>query len=366
MSNQRIDLKKENKWEVVPYSLGDLAGVGKFFKTQFKGTAPYGSMGYFNWKIYDNIVGRGILNLIKDSEKIIATTSLTPKSLIINGEAVIAGEIGDAYTDSKYQGQGIFSKLANAALNDGKEGAIDLVYATPDESSPSLPIFRKRLNFIPFSAMNLHSLSYKISIGPFLRKKIPWYFADLAGLCSSYMSFIFFTIKLGLVKKYKGAIVETSDTISEDWNTFWQEAISAYDFIFERDAKSITWRYIDNPNEYKFLLLKKNKRLCGYMIYRVISNENDRFITIADYLTLPEYSKGLNNLIKKVVKEAVKIGASSINTWSVEDSDYYVSFQKMGFLKRSTVVPVYFQNGFNLKPVEIDSFHFTMGDTDNV
>ena len=57
----------------------------------------YENMGFFNWKIVDNYIQPGIINLIKDGSRIASTTSVTPKLLVYKGEVINAAEIGDIF-----------------------------------------------------------------------------------------------------------------------------------------------------------------------------------------------------------------------------------------------------------------------------
>ena len=59
------------------------------------GSGDYGNMGFFYWKIISNYIRPGIINLIKDGDRIASTTSVTPKLLVYENEVINAAEIGD-------------------------------------------------------------------------------------------------------------------------------------------------------------------------------------------------------------------------------------------------------------------------------
>ena len=109
---------EKKRWLPIPFSREDLPAIGLFFKELYNGINEYGSMGFFQWKIVDNYVQTGIINLIKDDNKIVSTTSITPKKLFIRGEVYDAAEIGDTYTHPNYWRQGMFSTLINQTSKD--------------------------------------------------------------------------------------------------------------------------------------------------------------------------------------------------------------------------------------------------------
>lgn len=359
---------KQNKkiWNIFPYKKEDLYSIGQFFKEHLDGNIPYGSMGYFNWKICNNPTAPGIINLIKDDSKIVAITSLTPKSLFLKGIKIKAGEIGDAYTASDYKGQGMFPKLSNQAMIDGENIGVNLIYATPNQYSPSLPVFIKKLNYEVFSPIPLESISFQIGIKKYLDRRLHWILSATISLFFSFISYLLYLLKSLFIKRNKNTVVELSDDIPADIDLFWEEVRGNYDFIFERDSKMMLWRYVSNPNKYQFLTLRLDNKLTAYMVYRVIPGETESGIIIADYLTLPGRSTDLKILIDKLLQFSFKQGISHINTWCVSGSPYFKTFKAFGFLKRATVFLLCYQNDFARKIDQINTCHFTIGDTDNV
>lgn len=359
---------KENRkvWDIVPYCQNDLSKIGQFFKEHFNGNNPYGGMGYFNWKICSNTTAPGIINLIKDDGKIVAITSLTPKSLFLKGVKIKAGEIGDAYTASDYKGQGMFPSLATQSMVDGGNIGVELIFATPNEYSPSLPVFRKKLNYDVLSPIPLESLSFQINIKSYLDRRLHWTISATLSLFFSFFSYFFYLFKSSFIQRNNNMVVELADDIPSDMDLFWETVRDNYDFIFERDSKMMLWRYISNPNKYQFLTLRVDGKLSAYLVYRVAPGEKENSIIIADYLTLPGRSGDISNLIDKLVQISFKLGISTINTWSIKDSPYFKIFKGFGFLRRATVFVVCYQNQFTREIDQLDSCHFTIGDTDNV
>ena len=123
MNSEKLKEKpiQKKKWSHIPYERMDLPAIGLFFKELYMGQGDYGNMGFFHWKIVDNYIQPGVVNLIKDGNRIASTTSVTPKLLVYKGEIVNAAEIGDTYTHPDYWWQRTFSLL----INQTRENAIN-------------------------------------------------------------------------------------------------------------------------------------------------------------------------------------------------------------------------------------------------
>ena len=143
-------------------------------------------MGYFHWKIVANYLNPGIINLVKDNNRIASTTSITPKSLIFKNSNVIAAEIGDTYTHPEYWRQGMFSLLINQSRKDAEDSDVKFIYGTPNKLS--LPGYQKKANFDIIKNLNVKSLVFPINIENKIIKKSHWIFGRIIG----YLSTLFF------------------------------------------------------------------------------------------------------------------------------------------------------------------------------
>ena len=130
---------------ITPIVRDQLFSLDLFFKNQFKGKSRYGTMGSFFWKIFTNPFGKGFVNAIHHEGNIVATTSITPKSLFIKQVEYTAAEIGDTYTDRKFQGRGLFSLLVNESRKVANDAEIKFIYGTPNNQS--LPGYIKNTGF---------------------------------------------------------------------------------------------------------------------------------------------------------------------------------------------------------------------------
>ena len=354
----------KNKWSHIPFKMKDLPEIGLFFKKQYKGLGVYGSMGYFNWKIIENYLQPGIINLIKDNKKIASVTSITPKSLIYEGEAVKAAEIGDTYTDPTYQRQGMFALLINQTRKDAEKTGIKFIYGTPNQES--LPGYEKKANFIKIQNIKIKSLILPIDYRYVIQKKSSWIISNLASPLFTILFYFFHKIKIFVFFNDKSFNYELVGELPQDWDEFWSRAKKGYSFILNRNFKATSWRYFSNPNKYSMIIIRKNKTLVGYIVYRIIADEASKSIMIADYLSLPGQEKSIFKGINHIVEYAFLTGASNLVIWCTEKSPFYNIFKFYGFLSRGRIPLICFKNEIFNKIVNCASFHFTMGDSDNV
>jgi hypothetical protein len=355
---------QKKKWSHIPYEKIDLPAIGLFFKELYTGQGDYGNMGFFHWKIVDNYIQPGIINLIKDGSRIASTTSVTPKLLLYKNKVIKVAEIGDTYTHPDYWRQGMFSLLINQSRKDAENKDINFVYGTPNELS--LPGYQKKANFDIIQNLHVRSLTFPVDIRTRVQKRSHWIFGSIIGSIFSIFSFFYFKIKNIIFFLDKSIVVEEKNQIPQDWNDFWNQAMQGYDFIINRNIEATTWRYINNPNKYKLITLRKNEVLIGYLVCRNIHDEEVKRIIIADYLTLPGEEKTLFIGINYIINRAFKIGANQVDLWCVEDSPYFRVFKKKGFFARENVLVICYQNEFAKQVENCMSWHFTIGDSDNI
>jgi len=364
-SNKQIDKSvPKNKWAHTPFKQKDLPAIGLFFKELYKNQGAYGNMGFFHWKIVDNYIQPGIINLIKDGNKIASTTSVTPKLLVCKGEEIKVAEIGDTYTHPDYWRQGMFSLLINQTRKDAEKKGINFVYGTPNKLS--LPGYQKKANFNIIQNLHVRSLIFPVNIKPNIQKRSHWIPGSIIGSIVSIFSYFYFKIKNIFFFLDKTLVVEEINQVPHDWSNFWNQAKQEFEFIINRDAKAMVWRYLDNPNKYKLILLRKKKTLVGYMVYRLINDDIFKNIMIADYLTLPGEENAIYVGINHIINNAFKIGVNQVGLWCVEDGSYFKLLKKKGFFARGNVPVICYQNEFAQEINNCTSWHFTIGDSDNI
>ncbi|MDP4681123.1 MAG: GNAT family N-acetyltransferase [Cyclobacteriaceae bacterium] len=342
----------------------DLFDLDLFFKKQYTGQSRYGTMGSFYWKIFKNPHMEGFVNLIKDRSKIVACTSITPKSLLVNNKLIPAAEIGDTYTDIEYQGKGLFSTLINQSREEANELGIKFVYGTPNNQS--LPGYQKRANFDVVESIDVRSLRFQVIVDKVLRKKGGWFLANLGNLAFGFFVRVYNTW-LNLKSPLESfIIVEEKLELPPDWNNFWAKASAEWDFIFNKDFDSMFWRYMQSPDKYKLLVLRSNLDMVGFCVCRFVSDVSGTNIVISDFLTLREHSESLKSAIRHLISLGLEKEVKSISLWCEAKSPYFLVFRSSGFLNVSSIPLITHKDAFLEHLKSIERPHFVMGDSDNI
>jgi hypothetical protein len=342
----------------------ELFKLDTFFKRQFSGSYRYGTMGYFFWKIFLNPFREGFVNLIKNGNDIAATTSITPKSLVLNQKLVSVAEIGDTYTDSLFQGRGYFSTLVNESCVKAELMGIELVYGTPNNQS--LPAYLKKTKFKNITLFDIRSFNYLLRVDHILLPKVGRLFADLI---DSFFRLLVIAHSFFLWYQSSGkefSKIEHLTDLPLDWDDFWNDCLGSWDFIFCRDVKSMSWRFFSNPEKYSFLVVRSIDRIVGYVVYKINSDLSQSTLVIADFLFLEGFETEFNSCLKLLRKIAIDKRLNSISLWCDNKSVYRVALKKSGFIVGSNF-PVIFSNSEVFKGLgQSARIHFTLADSDNV
>lgn len=350
--------------KVVKISQNRLFELDNFFKVQFKGETRYGTMGSFFWKIFFNPVDDGIINVIEENQNIVATTSITPKKMLLNQVEFLVGEIGDTYTDRKFQGRGFFSMLVNESRSMAMNSGMKLIYGTPNDQS--LPGYIKNNGFKIVNEIQIESLRFELKVYHLFHKKIGKFLASI--LNSFFYLFIimynFFLNFLNLSRK--NYYLNESSILDKNWNVFWNEVSEEWDFIFSRDYESLYWRFFLNPETYSFITVKEKDKIVGYTVYKILPDKIGNRAVIADFLFLKNHSNAFNYCIKEIKKRSMDLDLNSITIWCDSKSIYRKNLIKNGFIAFRKIPLICFIDDFLLTIKWGKKIHFTMSDTDNI
>ena len=334
--------------------------IEKFFKIQFKGNYSYGDIEYFYWKLFKNKTQNGFINYYIKKDKIIATTSITPKTVLINQIKYIVGEIGDTYVDKKYSGRGLFLNLVKKSKIDSKK--LHFIYGTPNHLS--LPIYLKYCDFKKNNLFKIYSFVYPLSIKHILRKKVGKSLAFLINIFFNIFqktNLFYLKIKHSFNVNYKYIKV---NSFNQFFDNFWDKASKEWDFIFLRNKKMLVWRFDENPRKYSKLIFKFNNEIIGYLVYFNNHDSINPKIIIADFLFLKKHISAFDYALFILKKIASKEKVDSINLWYSVQS-MFTNILSRGFYKNKEV-PLIFNLANNCEGNTLTNVHFTISDSDNI
>lgn len=352
------------RWTVSSYEKDDLSSIGQFFRRVHTGYGTHGSMEYFQWKIIENPMKSGVINIVRTPTGIGSVTSLTPKVLFFKGIPLLASEIGDTFTDPAYQRQGMFSQLVNQTRLDGNSLGIDLIYGTPNDQS--LPGYEKHADFKTIKEIKVLTLNFPIHVQRALQKRLPWIMASTGGFLWTLLVQSWLWAQV-LLNARHGWRIEKVSVLPVDWDSFWDEARSTSDFLFSRKREYLKWRYFDNPYRYHVLIARRAGRICGYLVYRLVADEQMPTLRIADYLSVPGQERVLSSLLNCAVRAALEMGALKVSAWCPLSNPHFRQFRAYGF-QTGGEIPVICHQCTIAKKIEQEcqTWHFSLGDSDNV
>ena len=279
-------------------------------------------------------------------------------------QKLAVAEIGDTYTGEKFQRRGLFVSLVSAISSLDVNSKFDFIYGTPN--SQSLPGYLKKTSFQLLANLKVCSWLMPLST-KIVHRKIPRIPVSLIKIADSVLIFML-NLHLRLIKIIQPTVVSIAEStiLPDDWNSFATQFTSQFDHVFCRSKASVEWRFIASPLKYRKLFLLLNGQTIGYIFYREVLQDYGTTVIIADYGVLENKRHLFKYLFACAVKQALDIGAKSINGWCVEKSQLACFLKNIAFIS-NTPVPVIARNhkdsNFSLLA---GNWHFTIGDTDNI
>lgn len=281
---------------------------------------------WWQWMFRDGPMGPALIMLAESKQKIIGQTASVFVPIKIGDKATRATHGVDLMVHPDYRLQGVFIALGSALIESTKGIYRSIAYGTPNDQSG--PGFKKYL--------------HNMSIGevPLLHKVIDWG----AVLKNRYRIPVFIGKMLGYVQERitnrlpspKDAAIKVEEVFSFDEriDKFWRQASGIKNIMVVKDMKYLNWRYVAKPgNEYKILIAKKRQEIVGYIVLKLEKNGLSRGY-IVDLLALPGDDIIAALLITKGIRYFKEQGAVKVSCWMFEDTPYYNTLRKLGFVRR--------------------------------
>ena len=135
MSGQRT-------WAIRELVETDLPRIGELFEQVMGFRRPEG---HNQWKFVDNPAGRPLGMVAGVGDRIVGQYALWPTYLRLGADVVLGAQSLDTMTHPDYQGQGMFTVLANACMDLAVQRGVLALYGFPNPNS--YPGFVRKLNW---------------------------------------------------------------------------------------------------------------------------------------------------------------------------------------------------------------------------
>lgn len=276
---------------------------------------------YLNWQYLENPSGKPFLFISKE----LITNALAGQYLVIPLKFGILKEIVlgslslNTLTSPKFQGRGLFTKMAKATYEDCAKNNAFFTIGFPNPQS--YPGFVKNLNFEHLGDIPLlvKPLKYgKILFSYFKKNK-----AKHGG-----------TIKLDTITNANIKLFDFNDEETEEkYNTFWNSANQQYTVSIDKNFTFLNWRYNEIPTrKYKLFYFEEDNIIKGIIILKAEHVWGFNVGIIMDILVLDnnlQVGKKLLKHSKKIFKKANLDFITGLHS----NSNEYVIFKKSNYFK---------------------------------
>jgi hypothetical protein len=299
-----------------------------FWEEYLPGTPPR----RFEWLNQGNPAGPAIWFFAFDEKnnELAGVISIMPKEIILKGQTIRGGILGDFMVSSKYRVFGPNLQLPRTVSSHLKDLSFDFFYTVPNPES------EKIINRIGFKhAGVMHSLVKLLKTKPYLNK----YLHSSAG---PYLS-PFTDIGLRIISRetYVSAsgVCEEVSVIDESFDVLWKKIIMQQPLMIGNHSSSyITWRYLHNPL-YNFRVLTYREELKGELLGFIVFTIDQEKLYIFDIIAVNKTC--VHKLLKKIVGVGRIEKCVSINIDVFETNPLLPTLKSFGFLHARSDTAVY-------------------------
>jgi GNAT superfamily N-acetyltransferase len=281
---------------------------------------------WWKWMYRDSPAGPALVMLAEAKQKIVGQHAIMPVSLKIGDQVTKGGHGFDLMVHPEYRHQGMFRTLGTELAKSAGARGRSVSYGTPNNQSH--PGFVKWLKASDVFEVPL--LTKVIAWGTVLKKRfgIPTFAGNLLGNAWERM-----TNRVS-PSPHADVKVEQVSSFNERIDTFWLKASVIKNIMVVKDMKYLNWRYVAKPGkEYKILIAKKQQEIVGYIVLKLEKNGLSRGY-IVDLLALPGDDIIAALLITKGIRYFKEQGAVKVSCWMFEETPYYNTLRKLGFVRR--------------------------------
>jgi hypothetical protein len=309
------------------YTIGDETKILDLFKLVFKKEM---SLDYWNWRFKRNPIGKVMIQLMYDEQKLIGHYAVCPIVLKYKEMEITTALSMTTMTHPDYNGKGVFSTLAiELYKKENQINNLQSVWGFPNVNSHYG--FIKNLNWkdvcqIPTLSKNINQL-------------------DIPEI-SDYFT---------LIQVFK----KTSDAVLLNYN-------NGYACQVKRDSFYLNWRYVENPsNSYDIFTNQTETEFFVTKVFKSFSDQETYEIDVLECLILANM-QSVKELISKILHHYKNYNLAKINIWMPHNHPLHILFERSNFLLSE---PVTFF-GVNVMAEDreemLDSrqWYFSMGDSD--
>lgn len=320
--------------EVTPELLGRVAGL---LQRAFDGWPDLGlsvsATDHLKWKMNGVLPDLPAGIIAEIDGRLASYRTLLGRRLRVKQEQKLFLHFVDAGVEPELQGRGV-NRAMEQMMYDDFHGKFDL--SIDDSSNRTIVRGRTRLGTIHEFGNPVRPYVLPLDARRFLRsrssKRVPR--AVVAVLLQ-----IASTATRLVSRRGRGTAgtcsIQTIEAFDDRFDEFCAEAVAPFDFVAERTAAFLNWRYADpRGGDFTIRVAERDGRLLGYMVTRT----GAELMRVADILVAPGEAWVANVLLEDAVSWAREAGSAAVTCWLPERHPYRGALRSAGFvvLRRTT------------------------------
>jgi hypothetical protein len=302
----------------------------------------------FEWWFDRNPVGRRLISLGVDGERVVGVAAMSFFRMILEGaEREVAIPVHVA-TEAPYRRQGIFSELELSNEREAAEDGSPITITFPNAASHR--IFVGRLGWIDLPGRRVWARPLRAAgvVRYFARRPSP-----VGGLVAESRE-----------SRRDGAVrIESLQRFPPEVDEVWRAAAPSYGNHVIRDAQFLNWRYADTPRTYRRFGAFRDGRLRAVAIVGHTVKQGVSSGFLADLVSEPAADEERVALLRRA---AAELDADALIALPPRGLEQRRSFLRAGFLptnRKIRFVGKVLNPDGRLDPRPA-AWHFTLGDFD--
>jgi GNAT superfamily N-acetyltransferase len=281
-----------------PFDPEDQAAVIAVLGASYEGWHGSRNEAVWEWKFTNNPYGPARIWVAADAGRIAGCYVLLPVALRVGARTIAAAQAVDAAVSPDYRGRGVFTDLARAALRDGAEAGVGLIFAFPSEGALGGQV---RVGFKPQLAI---PKTYRPLIWSPARRR----FAELT---------------LGEVNAF-----------DPRFDVFCERRVDD-EITLRRDAAYLQWRYLEHPTQaYEAIICERDGELRGYCVLKTRATRRLTIGYIVDLQVLAGSGSAARFLVYHALLRLRSRGARAAVSWERPGGEAQEALASFGFSPR--------------------------------
>ncbi|HMK77538.1 MAG TPA: GNAT family N-acetyltransferase [Thermodesulfobacteriota bacterium] len=281
---------------------------------------------FWGWEFLEGPDGQGWIYVVEDGSKIVGHFADIPRSFSVQGEPILGTLSLDLMVHPDYWRRGIFEALGRYGIERVRKenGRFLIAFPIRQETIQGL----KKIGWK--EVVKLPVLVYPIRFGGIINRYL--HFPLLSLLAGGVVRFLFFLFRrFGRRNRSERIEIEEMVLLDDQFDRFWQKAVSLYPIMGVRNRTYLTWRYLRHPTRtYAIYRAKRSGEMKGYIVLRKVELLNFNSAVIVDLLALDEVT--LTALVEKGIQRSRQEGADLLGFMVPRGHPYDKILRKRGFL----------------------------------